>query len=85
LTGKKDFKLIKTDIKKLLTALKLLIDCQKYPSLFNFYKSTWNNAILTNQDLLGIMTRNLLGIIPYQASMPGPLAASAVSILVITS
>jgi hypothetical protein len=40
LTGKKDFKLIKTDIKKLPTALSIsevAYSRQKYLSLFNFY------------------------------------------------
>ncbi|MGC2571447.1 MAG: hypothetical protein WA364_08040 [Candidatus Nitrosopolaris sp.] len=36
LAGKKDFKTIKTDVRKLLTALSL-IHCQKYSSLINFY------------------------------------------------
>ena len=65
LTGKKDFKLIKTDIKKLLTALsisELAYSLSKIAVTFQFLQ---------------------LGIMPYQASMIGSLAASTVSILLI--
>jgi hypothetical protein len=65
LTGKKDFKLIKTDIKKLLTAL----------SISEFAYSL-SKISVTFQFLQ-------LGIMPYQASMIGSLAASTVSILLI--
>jgi hypothetical protein len=65
LTGKKDFKLIKTDIKKLLTALsisELAYSLSKISVTYQFLQ---------------------LGIMPYQASMIGSLAASTVSILLI--
>ena len=65
LTGKKDFKLIKTDIKKLLTALSV---SEVAYSLSKIY--------VTYQFLQ-------LGVIPYQASMLGSLAASVVSIVLI--
>jgi hypothetical protein len=65
LTGKKDFKTIKTDIKKLLTALSI---SEVAYSLSKIY--------VTYQFLQ-------LGIIPFQASMLGSLAASVVSILLI--
>jgi hypothetical protein len=64
-TGKKDFKLIKTDIKKLLTALSI--------SEVAYSLSKISITFLFLQ----------LGIMPYQASMLGSLAASIVSILLI--
>jgi hypothetical protein len=65
LTGKKDFKTIKTDIKKLLTALSISEVAYSMSKIFVTYHFLQ------------------LGIIPYQASMLGSLAASAVSILLI--
>jgi hypothetical protein len=65
LTGKKDFKTIKMDIKKLLTALSIseaAYSLSKISITFQFLQ---------------------LGVIPYQASMLGSLAASAVSIVLI--
>ena len=65
LTGKKDFKLIKTDIKKLLTALSISEVAYSLSKIFVTYQFLQ------------------LGIMPYQASMLGSLAASAVSIVLI--
>jgi hypothetical protein len=65
LTGKKDFKLIKTDIKKLLTALSIS------EAAYSLSKISVTYQFLQ------------LGIMPYQASMLGSLAASTVSILLI--
>jgi hypothetical protein len=65
LTGKKDFKIIKMDIKKLLTALSISEAAYSLSKIF-----------ITFQFLQ-------LGVIPYQASMLGSLAASAVSIVLI--
>jgi len=65
LTGKKDFKIIKTDVKKLLTALsvsEIAYSLTKISITYQFLQ---------------------LGVIPYQASMFGSLAASAVSIVLI--
>lgn len=64
-TGKKDFKTIKTDIKKLLTALSI-----------SEVAYSLSKISITYQFLQ-------LGVIPYQASMLGSLAASAVSIVLI--
>lgn len=64
-TGKKDFKTIKTDIKKLLTAFSIsevAYSLSKISVTFQFLQ---------------------IGLMPYQASMFGSLAASAVSILLI--
>jgi hypothetical protein len=61
LTGKKDFKVIKMDIKKLLTALSVSEVAYSLSKISITYQ----------------------GIIPYQASMYGSLAASAVSIVLI--
>ena len=65
LTGKKDFKTIKTDIKKLLTALSI-----------SEVAYSLSKISITYQFLQ-------LGVIPYQASMLGSLAASTVSIVLI--
>ena len=65
LTGKKDFKMIKMDIKKLLTAFSI-----------SEVAYSLSKISVTYQFLQ-------LGIIPYQASMLGSLAASAVSIVLI--
>jgi hypothetical protein len=65
LTGKKDFKLIKTDIRKLLTALSIS------EAAYSLSKISVTYQFLQ------------LGIMPYQASMLGSLAASTVSILLI--
>jgi hypothetical protein len=65
LTGKKDFKIIKMDIKKLVTALSISEVAYSLSKIF-----------ITYQFLQ-------LGVIPYQASMFGSLAASAVSIILI--
>ena len=65
LTGKKDFKTIKTDIKKLLTAISI---SEVAYSLSKIY--------VTYQFLQ-------LGIVPYQASMLGSLAASTISLVLI--
>jgi hypothetical protein len=65
LTGKKDFKTIKMDIKKLLTALSI-----------SEVAYSLTKILITYQFLQ-------LGVIPYQASMLGSLAASAVSIVLI--
>ncbi len=65
LTGKKDFKTIKTDIKRLLTALSI-----------SEVAYSLSKISITYQFLQ-------LGVIPYQASMLGSLAASAVSIVLI--
>ena len=65
LTGKKDFKTIKTDIKKLLTAFSI---SEVVYSLSKIY--------VTYQFLQ-------LDLMPYQASMFGSVAASAISILLI--
>jgi hypothetical protein len=65
LTRKKDFKTIKTDIKKLLTALSI-----------SEVAYSLSKISVTYQFLQ-------VGLMPYQASMFGSLAASAVSILLI--
>ncbi|MFZ0895224.1 MAG: hypothetical protein WAZ77_12050 [Candidatus Nitrosopolaris sp.] len=65
LTGKKDFKTIKADIKKLLTALSI-----------SEVAYSLSKISITYQFLQ-------LGVIPYQASMLGSLAASAISIVLI--
>jgi len=65
LTGKKDFKIIKMDIKKLLTALSIS------EVAFSLSKISITYQLLQ------------LGVIPYQASMLGSLAASTVSIVLI--
>jgi hypothetical protein len=65
LTGKKDFKVIKTDIKKLLTALSI-----------SEVAYSLSKISITYQFLQ-------FGVMPYQASMFGALAASAVSIVLI--
>ncbi|MGC1930902.1 MAG: hypothetical protein WA667_18170 [Candidatus Nitrosopolaris sp.] len=65
LTGKKDFKTIKTDIKKLLTAFSI-----------SEVAYSLSKISVTYQFLQ-------IGLMPYQASMFGSLAASAVSILLI--
>ena len=65
LTGKKDFKTIKTDIKKLLTAFSI-----------SEVAYSLSKISLTYQFLQ-------LGVLPYQASMLGSLAASAVSFVLI--
>ncbi len=65
LTGKKDFKMIKTDIKKLLTAFsvsEVAYSLSKISVTYQFLQ---------------------IGLMPYQASMFGSLAASAASILLI--
>jgi hypothetical protein len=64
-TGKKDFKMIKTDVKKLLTALSI-----------SEVAYSLSKISITYQFLQ-------LGVIPFQASMVGSLAASAVSIVLI--
>ncbi len=64
-TGKKDFKTIKTDIKKLLTAFSI-----------SEVAYSLSKISVTYQFLQ-------IGLMPYQASMFGSLAASAVSILLI--
>jgi hypothetical protein len=65
LTGKKDFKLIKTDVKRLLTALSISEVAYSLSKIFVTYQFLQ------------------LGIMPYQASMLGSLAASTVSIVLI--
>lgn len=65
LTGKKDFKTIKTDIKKLLTAFSI-----------SEVAYSLSKISVTYQFLQ-------IGLMPYQASMFGSIAASAVSILLI--
>jgi hypothetical protein len=65
LTGKKDFKMIKTDIKKLLTALSISEVAYSMSKIYVTYQFLQ------------------LGVIPYQASMLGSLAASTVSIILI--
>src|SRR5215831_18516754 len=65
LTGKKDFKIIKMDIKKLVTALSISEVAYSLSKIF-----------ITYQFLQ-------LGVMPYQASMIGSVAASTVSILLI--
>lgn len=65
LTGKKDFKTIRTDIRKLLTAFSIsevVYSLSKISVTFQFLQ---------------------IGLVPYQASMFGSLAASVVSILLI--
>jgi hypothetical protein len=65
LTGKKDFKTIKTDIKKLLTAFSI-----------SEVAYSLSKISVTYQFLQ-------IGLMPYQASVFGSIAASAVSILLI--
>jgi hypothetical protein len=65
LTGKKDFKTIKRDIKKLFTAFSI-----------SEIAYSLSKISLTYQFLQ-------IGVIPYQASMLGSLAASAISIVLI--
>ena len=65
LTGKKDLKTVKTDIKKLLTAFSI-----------SEVAYSLSKISVTYQFLQ-------LGIMPYQASMLGSLAASTVSMLLI--
>ena len=65
LTGKKDFKTIKTDIKRLLTAFSI-----------SEVAYSLSKISVTYQFLQ-------IGLMPYQASMFGSIAASAVSILLI--
>ena len=65
LTGKKDFKTIKTDIKKLFTTFfisEIAYSLSKLSFTYQFLQ---------------------LGALPYQASMIGSLAASAISIVLI--
>ena len=65
LTGKKDFKTIKTDIRKLLTAFSIS------EVAYSLSKISVTFQILQ------------VGLMPYQASVFGSIAASAVSILLI--
>lgn len=65
LTGKKDFKTIKTDIKKLLVAFSI-----------SEIAYSLSKVSLTYQFLQ-------LGVLPYQASMLGSLAASTISLVLI--
>lgn len=65
LTGKKDFKTIKNDIKKLFTTFSIS------EIAYSLSKLSFTYQFLQ------------LGVLPYQASMIGSLAASGISIVLI--
>lgn len=64
-TGKRDFKTIKTDIKKLLSTFSISEVAYSFTKISLAYQSLQ------------------LGVLPYQASMLGSLAASIVSLVLI--